>query len=304
MSTAADRDARRCAVVTGANGYLGTTLLRRLAVKGWEAHALVRAAGASAWRGEVPPAERIHAIGTDSRAIGPLVSRLRPTAILHVAAAGRISHEPEDLPSLIDANIALGAALAEAAATTDTPMVIAGSYWEFGDGGKGVANSLYAATKSALDPILAYYAAMRGLRRTKLVLTDIYGPADWRNRLLSLLVAAARDGTSLDLTDGRQEMEPIHVEDAADAFIHAAELFIRGEDIPAVVSVNGGIRLSLRDLAARVERVSGKRIAARWGTRPYPEGQIFTPVRLPPLPSWQPRHDLDSGIASLLAEAR
>jgi nucleoside-diphosphate-sugar epimerase len=301
MSTNADP--RERTIVTGASGFLGTTLMRRLADSGCEGHAIVRATGKSAWRSGRPAEDRIHPTGASPRAIATLVDRLRPAAILHVAAAGRIVHDPDEVPALIDANIALGTALAEAASTFGVPLVVAGSYWEFGDGGRG-ANSLYAATKRALDPVLDYYASMRGLRRTKLVLTDIYGPSDWRNRLLSQLVGAALNGRPIELTEGRQEMEPIHVEDAADAFIHAARLLARNAEVPVVAGVNGGVRLSLRSLAERVAKVAGRPVNVRWGARPYPEGQIFSPVRLPALPSWQPRYDLDGGIASLLGEKR
>jgi nucleoside-diphosphate-sugar epimerase len=289
-------------IVTGATGYLGLALVRRLAAYRRQVHAIIRPTTSTTRLAEHLAADRLHRTGSDPEAISALVARVRPTAIFHVAAAGGISHSVGEVASLIDANLTLGTAVAEAATATGTAVVAAGSYWEYGDGAHGPANSLYAATKRSLDPVLDYYAAARGLRCVKLVLYDVYGPGDWRNRLLSQLVAAARGGSPIDLSEGLQVMEPLHVEDAADAFIHAAGMLVRGENLPPAVGVGSGERLTIRRLAERVERAVGARIEARWGARPYPEGQIFTPVELPRLPYWRPRHDLDAGLASLLAD--
>jgi nucleoside-diphosphate-sugar epimerase len=289
------------ALVTGAAGYLGVAVVRRLVAAGWEAHALIRPGGdTSRIAGILAPA-RVHPVPAAPSAIADLVEAIRPAAIFHLAAAGRLTHRRDEVASMVEANLALAVGLAEAAAAISARLVGAGSYWEYGDRGEGPPNSLYAATKRALDPIQAYYTGIRGLRWMKLALQDVYGPGDWRNRLVTQLVAAALDGTPLDLTDGRQEIEPVHVEDAAAAFLHAADRLSDDATHPPVVGLDRGERLTVRALALLVEEMTGRRIDARWGVRPYPPGQIFSPARLPPLAGWGRRYRLREGLASVIA---
>jgi CDP-3, 6-dideoxy-D-glycero-L-glycero-4-hexulose-4-reductase len=291
-------------LVTGATGYLGSVLTRRLAAAGWEVHALVRADSLVRRVTDAVTAERLHRVPSTTPEMMALVKSLHPRSIFHVAAAGGLAHRPDEIAALVEANFTLAVALAEAATAVPTSLICAGSYWEYGEAGVRAPNSLYAATKHALDPVLAYYADLRGLRWMKLMLHDIYGPADWRNRLVPQLVAAAMDGTAIDMTDGTQELEPVHVEDAADAFVHASELLAESAADPAVFGVGGGERLTVRALAALIEEVSGRRIDARWGVRPYPPGQILLQARRPPLPGWSRRYRLRDGLGSVIENRR
>lgn len=294
----------RSVLVSGATGYLGLTLIRELVERGLDVHALVRPTSSTEHLAILLRADRIHPLGPSPEAVAEAAARLRPASVFHLAAIGRITHDRADIGPMIDANIALGTALAEAAAAAGCSLVVAGSYWEFGEAGAGTANSLYAAMKRALDPILAYYSAHRGLRWIKLALHDIYGPADWRRRLVTQLIEAAEAGTLIELTEGLQEIEPLHVDDAAGAFIHAAEALQDGQALPRIAGIGGGERVTLRTLAALIEAATGRRIDARWGARPYPDGQIFRPAELPRLPSWQPRKTLKDGLDAVVTSLR
>ncbi len=289
------------ALVTGATGYLGLALTADLHARGWDVHALTRPASSRARLAHILPLDRIYPSAIAPEATADVVERLKPAAIFHLAATGRIAHGVADIVPMIEANFALGAAVAEVAAASSTALLVAGSYWEYGEAGTGGPNSLYAATKRALDPLLAYYGERRGLRWTKLVLHDIYGPDDWRRRLVTQLIEAAETGTAIELTEGLQEIEPLHVDDASGAFVQAAEVLLEGRTLPRVVGIGGGERVTLRALATLIEVATGRGIDARWGARPYPEGQIFKPAELPRLPSWQPRHTLKGGLETVVA---
>lgn len=291
------------ALVTGATGYLGLALTADLRARGWDVHALTRPASSRERLASILPSDRIHPSAAPPEAISDVVERLRPDVIFHLAATGRIAHGVADIAPMIEANIALGAAVAEAAAASSAALLVAGSYWEYGEAGTGWPNSLYAATKRALDPLLGYYGDRRGLRWTKLALNDIYGPDDWRRRLVTQLIEAAESGSPIDLTEGLQEIEPLHVDDASGAFLHTAEMLVGGRTV-APVGIGGGERVTLRALAALIEAATGRRIDARWGARPYPDGQIFKPAELPRLPSWQPRRTLMEGLEAVVASFR
>lgn len=292
------------ALVTGATGYLGLALTADLHARGWDVHALTRPASSRERLAHILPLDRIHTSAIAPEAIADVVERLKPAAIFHLAATGRIAHGVADIAPMIEANITLGAAVAEAAAASSAALLVAGSYWEYGEAETGRPNSFYAATKRALDPLLAYCGSRRGLRWAKLLLHDIYGPDDWRRRLVTQLIEAAETGSAIELTEGLQEIEPLHVDDASSAFIHAAKALLDGRAPPQLTGIGGGERVTLRALAALIETSTGRRIDARWGARPYPDGQIFRPAELPRLPSWQTRHTLKGGLETVVAGLR
>lgn len=292
------------ALVTGATGYLGLALTADLHARGWDVHALTRPLSSRERLAHILPLDRIHPSAIAPEAIADVVERIKPAAIFHLAATGRIAHGVADIGPMIEANITLGAAVAEAAAAASAALLVAGSYWEYGEAGTGGPNSFYAATKRALDPLLAYYGSRRGLSWAKLVLHDIYGPDDWRRRLVTQLIEAAETGSAIELTEGLQEIEPLHVDDASGAFIHAAEVLLGGRAPTQVAGIGGGERVTLRALAARIEAATGRRIDARWGSRPYPVGQIFRPAELTRPPSWQPRQTLNDGLEAVVAAQR
>jgi len=83
-------------LVTGATGFVGACLVRKLASLGCEVHALVRP-GADRWRLE-GLAGKLHwhvSDLTDSERLGEIVSSVAPTAIYHFATHGAYPHQTD-----------------------------------------------------------------------------------------------------------------------------------------------------------------------------------------------------------------
>ena len=74
--------------------------------------------------------------------------------------------------------------------------------------------SLYAATKQAFTDLLVFYAEVEGLAVHTLELMDTYGPGDPRAKLIPFLLRAGAEGTTVEMTDGTQLIDLVHVDDA------------------------------------------------------------------------------------------
>lgn len=92
----------------------------------------------------------------------------------------------------------------------------------------------------------------------------------------------------------------MHVRDAANAFR------IAGERVLAAASgtherfaVTSGSTLSLRELVATIESVSGWPLPVAWGARPYRPREVMQPTIGTPLPGWAPDIPLDTGLKEL-----
>jgi nucleoside-diphosphate-sugar epimerase len=284
------------ALVTGATGFVGGHVVTRLVNDGWTVDALVRdPAGA-----QLPDGVTVQAIPAPIEELIALVAELKPTVCFHLATAFRGVHVPEDIEPMVEANVGFGTALAEAVSQAgDCVFVNTGTVWQHYDARPYSPVSLYSAMKQGFTDILRFYQEVAGLPVVTLELTDTYGPGDPRPKLLPILLKAARTGMHMQLTDGTQLIDLVHVDDAVSALL-ATAAGVPGETYGAT----GGETLTIRDLVARFESVSGLTVDAEWGVRPARPREMMRPwmVSGPP-PGWAPQVSLDAGIKALIEES-
>lgn len=289
----------RRVLVTGATGFIGGAVCRQLAAAGYTVHAVYRTAG----RPPVPslPVRTWHPHeGTDA-SMRRLVAEAAPEAIVHLAAHLAGPAGDGDVQALVDGNVLLGAQLLAAATATGCRHVVTtGTYWEYLAGSQAV--SLYAALKQAFAHVVQYHCDAFGMRALTLALYDTYGPGDPRGKFLSLLMNAAMTGVPLDASDGLQQIDLVHVDDVARAYVEA---LTHVRQVPAgthaTFAVRSGQAVSLREIADAVSHTLGRPVPVRWGARARAPRTFDRPPELAALPGWQPRITLEAGIATLLA---
>lgn len=284
-------DARRI-LMTGGTGFIGRRLSERVLAEGAEVHVVVQ----PGFEDVCPGATGHLHDGTTAGLLG-IVESVQPELVYHLASLYLAAHTPDDIERLIASNVLLGTQLLEGMAQAGcTRLINTGTGWQrFGTEAYDPVN-LYAATKQAFEDIAAYYVA-RGISTTTLTLFDTFGPADPRPKVLPLLIKAALSGERLDLSPGDQQLYLVYIDDIIDAFVHAGHL-IAEQDAPGVhrYSVVPDEALSLKQIAAVVEQVTGRTIDAHWGGRPYRDREVLVPWVGARLPGWSPKVSLAEGI--------
>jgi nucleoside-diphosphate-sugar epimerase len=286
------------ALVTGATGFIGRHLLRKLSQEGWEVAYLCR-----------NPPELVggegYVIPDHHEELSALLRKIKPDVVFHLATCFRAEHTPQDIPQLLAANIELGVRLAEAMTAAGVLALLnVGTIWQNFDARPFSPVSLYAATKQAMADLLQYYSEVRGLKVITLKLGDTYGPHDTRRKVVELLIEAAQKGTPLEMSPGEQLVDLVHVEDALSAMLLAARILANSNQsqVFETYAVTSGNPLSLQELAARIEKVVGRKLQITWGVRPYRKREMFRSFVVDaPLPGWRPQYDLSAGISQLLA---
>lgn len=281
----------RRVIVTGANGFMGLALTRRLLADGAKVHAFAGRNHDSLER-EAPGAE-IHSLHGRSLESAGLVRQIEPEAIFHLATVVTEPHDAAGLGALLEANISLGASLLQGASQCTIPpaFVNAGSYWQFDTDGSRLPNTLYAATKQAFDELLQYYRRKYRVPAATLILYDTFGEADTRQKLWRRLLTSPA-GTDFALSPGEQRMHLVHVDDVVDAFLHTASLLHEEKLGSTHYSVHSLHPRPLRELVESINTAADLQLNLKWGALPYPADQKFEPYVGEALPGWSPRVDV------------
>ncbi len=290
------------AVVTGGNGYVGSSLVKHLLAEGWTVHAIVNENHQRL--DPLLPQNHIHVSTKDFVDAADLVTRLQPDAIFHLAAVYAEPVSVGCIRAMIEANLVLGATLLFAASRCAVAPVFVntGTFWQFAPDQSYAPNTLYAASKQGFQDILTYYSRQGGLPSTTMVLYDVFGPADDRPKLWNRITRCA-PGTHLPLSPGTQHLSLVFIDDVVDAFLIAAQRLLAGEALQPLYSVAAKETISLRDLLQQFNQASRLQLSFGWGELPFWEGVVQRPWVGERLPGWTPRHDVLPSLLSMVASA-
>jgi nucleoside-diphosphate-sugar epimerase len=289
-------------LITGATGFLGTHLTRRLAGSGSEVFAVRRSEQQD--RDINLHGDGVMPVYTDGtfESAERTIRELHPDTVFHLASWAGDATTAADSRRVIEANFVVGVQWLEALRHSghECVFVNAGSFWQFRPGDPPIPNSLYAAAKQAFQAMLPWYMANSAIRSTTLVLYDLYGPFDWRGKLWQRLLEAT-PGEVIALSEGNQLIELVYVSDAVRALIHAAQLLHLSTALESHYAVDSGNRQPLRKLVQEFLQCAGKHLRVDWGRLPQTPLTILTPWTGPRLPGWAPETSLQAGVSETLA---
>lgn len=310
----------RRVLVTGATGFIGRWVARRLFREGADVVLAVRSPDA------MRALARVHEIDasivaldcTDRDAVLNTVRRVNPDVTFHMAGYGvRRAEREEALARTVNVESVrhVASAVGELG-PTDWPgarLVHAGSALEYGTAGGHLPESstcspttLYGRTKLEGTRLLAATCATLGLRGLTARLFTVFGPGEPEGRLLPSLIEAARRGQVLSLTSGTQRRDFTYVEDAAEGLVR-----LGAANVPPgwIVNLATGSLHSVRqfvEAAAAVLGIAPSRL--HFGQLPVrPEEMRHLDVsidRLRAATAWQPETPLAEGIRSTWAFVR
>jgi nucleoside-diphosphate-sugar epimerase len=272
-------------LVTGATGFVGAHVVRDQIGRGFEVHALMRADTdehrLADLSGSYTP---VVADLRDHEGLTALVRALAPDRVLHLGAAAMHAGRSPDAAELIATN--LGGTVTLLDACRDLPVeafVNVGDAFEYGPGSGALAEttpctptSLDGITKLAASLYGAAVANATGLPVVSVRPFSIVGRDDDPRRLVPRLVATARAGEGIALSDRRVVRDFVAVADVVELLELAAEQ--AGRVAGRVFNCGSGLATTLGDVVATVEAVTGRTIDAEWGAFPVAEHDLDHPV--------------------------
>lgn len=287
-------------LVTGATGYIGSCLVKRLLHLGHDVTAIIlKGTDTGALAG---CAGRVRECLYDGSlaSLTDAVCLAKPQVAIHVASLFIVNHKPTDVDNLIASNVLFPTQLLEVMEHAGCRSIVnVGTSWQHYLADTYNPVNLYAATKQAFEDVLEYFVQARDFKAITLKLFDTYGPGDNRPKLFALLRRSAKDGTTLKMSPGNQMIDVVFIEDILDAFVGAMER-VTNIETKEVFGICTEQPIQLRALADIYAEVVGKTLAIEWGGLPYRPREVMTVwngYKL--LPGWTARTSLRDGIARM-----
>jgi nucleoside-diphosphate-sugar epimerase len=282
------------ALVTGAAGFVGRHLVRRLERDGWHVVALCR---------------RQVDLG-DPESTAAAVRAADPDIAFSLAAA-RVREDAHQRAATVAVNSSPG--WVDALPDRCRTVVRLGSSTEYAPSNRALTEEsplatrgFFGMTKAAGSLLLLATAAERGIRACVLRAFQVYGPGDHPDRLVPTVLRAARTGDVVPLTLPGNRRDWVWVEDVVDACVRAAE----DGALPAgqVLNIGTGTQMSNEDLVAVARTVTGRPIPVNVGAhpgRPWDTANwVCDPTLASALLSWKASVTLEEGMSRTWRETQ
>ncbi len=291
-------------LVTGATGYIGQAVMRTVAGASYNVHGVSRR--------PISPAapnilmHKVNLLNTDS--VDALFGRIRPSYLLHLAWDVSGSFYSSDTnrawlrasKHLIDAFQKNGGRRAVMAGTCVEYDVQHGYCVE---GQTPCApQTLYGQCKHELHQYSSELSESAEFDVAWLRIFSSFGPGEANARLVPAALQALRTNNPLDVSDGSQVRDYLHVYDVA-----AACLAVLQSDVTGAVNICSGRPVQVADVLLHLADLFNSHHLIRWGTRPRrPTDPPFiagSNARLLDETDWLPLFSLESGLRHVVAHA-
>jgi dolichol-phosphate mannosyltransferase len=296
----------RRVLVTGASGFVGANLARRLLDEGHSVHLVLRA-NHKPWRLEDirKDVAVYEADLTDRGSLQKAMNKARPEWVFHLAAHGAYPDQT-DLDQMIATNVQGTANLLRSAERVSVEAFVnSGSSSEYGYKDHAPSedeltepNSHYAVTKVAATHLCRLAGQRESSRVITLRLYSIYGPYEEPRRLVPTLIVQGMAGKLPPLVNPDVARDYVHVDDACEAFLTAAAT---PKQQPGVIyNVGSGVQTTLRQIVDATRRLLEVQAVPKWGSMPDRSWDtnvwIADPSRIMRDLGWTPKLDLENGL--------
>jgi nucleoside-diphosphate-sugar epimerase len=294
--------------VTGATGFIGRHLVRRLIADGYSVGALVRSITASSKTGRI---EGVSYFSGDIRNYEDLktaFSAFEPDTVIHLVTYYAVMHQADEIGVMIDTNVKGTINLLEVAKesgavqlfiNTSSTQVYEQKKQRIKEEDVIKPQSLYAVTKLYAEEACGYYADAFHLHCVTLRMFPPYGPGDHERRLIPYVIGNILKNTPPKLTTGKQEWDFVYIDDIVNAYLAVIKSY-PFEDEHAIFNIGTGEAVSIRSFVEKIRVCLGSDIDLSWGSVAHRVNEVWYNsadiAKAQTVLQWSPQTGIDDGI--------
>ncbi len=280
-------------LVTGASGFIGAHLCRRLVLEGYRVIGTTRRGPDSLPTGAVP----VDLDVTDAHALQTLLSREKPAIIFHLASCVKGGRDIHLVRPTFDANLAGTVYLMEAAAQTGCDRFILTGSLEEPDDVLEAPSSPYAAAKAAASAYARMFHALYEFPAVIARVFMVYGPDQKdRRKLIPYVIDRLLRDQPPCLSSGTRPVDWIYVEDVVTGLLRiAAAEGVAGK----TVDLGTGRLETVRTVVETLAAIIGSELALPFNPatdRPREQVRAADAVTTETLLGWKPATSLEEGL--------
>jgi nucleoside-diphosphate-sugar epimerase len=301
-------------LVTGASGFIGTRFTERVSrLPNYSVLAIRR--GSTPAR---PFVQTLHISELTVAELDRVIAHQEIDLIVHLAAAG-VHPSDRNAQTLFSINAIFPSTLVEWAARRKVKgVVLIGSSAEYLGDHAGIkveesapleTTKLYGASKAAGGILAMAMSSVLKVPTAYLRLFNVYGPGEAAHRLLPNLVKGLSLEQPVNLSEGYQVRDFIHVNDVVDAVLTAGTALVNGHLMSGIYNVCTGRGVSVRDFAQlTAQALNATTSSLKFGALPMRPDEIMhlvgDPARFESVCAWRAQISLEAGIKSSVEEIR
>lgn len=297
-------------LVTGASGFIGSHLTRRLVAEGAEVHAVTPAVS-SVYPDRLLDLRNsvvLHEANiTDRSAMDAVAKSVKPSIVFHLAAYTHVGKSWQRVDECVQTNVqgtvnllqALDSVGYDRFVNTGTSEIYGDIEVPFREDANVNPNSPYSVSKYAAERFCRMFREGHGWPIVLVRPFNAYGPAQSPDRIIPETIVRALRKQELKTTQGKQTREFNYVDDLVDGFLLAGTT--RGID-GELFNLGGGEEIAIRDVVTTVLDVMGNPIEAEIGAlsdRPTEIWRMFCDsTKARERLGWKPKYSLREGLES------
>ena len=292
-------------LITGASGFIGSVLLRKLITQKQKVHLILRK-NSNTWRiDDLLNKISIHYSDlSDVKVLNEIIKKVKPNIIYHLATNGAYSYQ-NDANQIIETNILGTWNLLQACNTVNYDLFVnTGSSSEYGFKQFPMREidllepaSYYAVTKSAQTLLCSHIARQEKRPIVSFRPFSVYGPFEEPKRFIPTLMKALYFNKKMNLVSPETARDQIYVDDVVEAYLKIEELKKHPGEY---FNIGTGIQSTIKDVVDTAVKVTGKTVKFEWekmASRSWDSKNWVADIsKARQLLKWTPKVNLEQGL--------
>lgn len=302
--------------ITGATGFIGSHLVRRLlSDRKYEIH-ILRRKTSSIWRiKDILGSVKSHFCDiTEKNKLKVLITKIQPDIIFHLANIGVYGGREGNAEDVIKVNFLGTVNLIDACNKVNyTCFINTGSSSEYGEKDKAMKEGnicepqgIYALSKLAATLYAKDYAIKSNKPVVTLRIFTPYGPYDDENRLIPYVVNSLEKGENLFLANKKNVRDFVFIDDVVNGFLlavkHAKD--VKGE----VINIGSGKQTTVDEIVKKIIDMTKDNVEIIWNSeiKKRYESIVWKAdiKKAKKLLRWQPTYSLENGLKKTILWTR